>query len=165
MYFKNIVLHWDVSRDGIFFPEHYHFIVKQNGTYFRGKYSPTDNLICRKNYAAHCGGGNTGRIGVCLNGALGYRNKNDPGKYFINQKQVEVACKLCAELCRTYGLSPEQCITHAEFGLDNPRTSSAGKIDINYLPDGTYGIRECGEVLRNKIRWYYERLSNKNNTC
>lgn len=160
MYFKNLILHWDASRDGIFFPERYHYIVKRDGTHFKGTYSPTDNLNCKDGkYAAHCGGGNTGRIGVCLNGALGYRNKNHLGKFFITNVQIEATCKLCAELCKTYGLSPSDCITHAEFGLSHPNTSSRGKIDINYLPDGTFGIYEVGEALRKKIRWYYENIS------
>ncbi len=153
--FKNIVLHWTA---GNYTPNqtdltHYHYLVNGQGGIKAGKYHPEDNLDCTKgNYAAHCGGGNTGRIGIAI---CCRRDINTPP----TKKQVEAMCNLAAQLCMTYNLQPKQCLTHAEFGKQHPKTSSAGKIDINYLPYiGLRGIEEVGDYLRNKVLWYYKHI-------
>lgn len=155
MMYKNIVLHWTA---GNYTPcstdiEHYHYIVDKDGNVTTGTYTPNDNLNCQDGkYAAHCGGGNTGRIGV----AIACMKDDDTPPV---QKQVEAMCSLAAELCTTYGLQPSECITHAEFGQAHPKTSSYGKIDINSLPYADVsGIDETGDYLRNKIQWYYNKL-------
>ena len=67
--FKNIVLHWTA---GNYKPSavdllHYHYVVDKDGMVHTGKYTPNDNLNCTDGrYAAHCGGGNTGRIGIAI---------------------------------------------------------------------------------------------------
>jgi len=150
--YKNIVLHW---TGGNYTPcaidkIHYHYLIDGDGCVHRGKYEPADNLNCTDGkYAAHCGGGNTGRIGVAI---CCRRNINTPP----TKRQVEAMCNLAAQLCRVYGLKPSNCITHAEFGQANPKTSSYGKIDINSLPYANKeGVKEVGDYLRNKIGWYY----------
>lgn len=150
--FKNIVLHWTA---GNYTPSsidkmHYHYLIDNNGKLYKGLYTPQDNENCTDGkYAAHCGGGNTGRIGlaICCRKDI----KTPPV-----QKQVEALCHLSAQLCHAYGLKPINCITHAEFGQAHPKTSSYGKIDINSLPYAKVsGIKACGDYLRNKIQWYY----------
>lgn len=151
--FKNIVLHW---TGGAYTPcstdlEHYHYIIDNAGKIYKGKYHPRDNMNCTDGkYAAHCGGGNTGRIGIAI---CCRKDTNTPP----TRRQVEAMCKLAAEVCKTYGLSPTKVITHAEFGITHPKTSSYGKIDINSLPYANKeGILECANYLRNKVLWYWE---------
>lgn len=154
MNFKNIILHWTA---GNYYPcsvdkEHYHYVIDKDGNVHVGKHTPNDNLNCMDgNYAAHCGGGNTGRIGIAI---CCRKNIYMPP----TRRQVEAMCSLSAQLCLTYGLQPKDCITHAEFGAANYKTSSFGKIDINSLPYAKVsGIRETGDYLRNKIQWYYNK--------
>lgn len=157
--FKGIILHWDVSRYYQYFKADYHFIINPDGDIIEGVYKPEDNLNCTDGkYAAHCGGGNTGRIGICLNGMYGYVDNNSVGEYPITLEQIEATCKLTAELCKKYNISINNVLTHAEFGKKYPNTSSNGKIDICWLPNGVKGIKEVGDNLRNKIKWYYNRL-------
>lgn len=153
--FRNIIIHWTA---GSYYPnttdiEHYHFLIDRDGNVYKGRYSPSDNLNCKDGkYAAHCGGGNTGRIGIAICCRMNYETQPKP-------KQLEALYEKCAELCKTYGLQPKDCITHAEFGVSHPNTSSYGKIDINYLPNPPIeGIKEVGDFIRNKITWYYNKL-------
>lgn len=153
--YKNIVYHWTAGnytpcQDDL---EHYHFIIDSNGGVHTGKYSPKDNLNCiNGNYAAHVGGGNTGRIGISI---CCRKDLNTPP----TQKQIEAMCKKGAECCRQYGLQPKDCLTHAEFGQAHPKTTSFGKIDINSIPyEKLNGIEPCANYLRNKTQVYYNRL-------
>lgn len=159
---KKIVIHWTA---GALQPnntefEHYHFLVNGDGLVVEGKHKPEDNLNCNDgNYAAHTGGGNTGAIGVAMCGMLGFQNRNSVGKYPLTAKQVEACFKLCAELCKKYNISVENVITHYEFGKLHPTTSSAGKIDIIYLPPyPEVKENEVGGFIRNKIRWYLSKM-------
>lgn len=160
--FKNIVLHWtgggnypnDVDKEA------YHFLVDKDGEVHYGIHKVEDNLDCTDgNYAAHCGGGNTGRIGVALCGMMGFNNSMKFTKYPLTRKQFEAAFLLCAELCKKYKLKPNQVITHAEFGLKFPNTSSKGKPDISYIPYlSLEGVEKIGSYIRNKVNWYYSKL-------
>ena len=50
-------------------------------------------------------------------------------------------------------------MTHYEFGRKNPKTSSAGKIDIVYLPAYPNILQEeLGDFIRNKIKWYFSKI-------
>lgn len=156
--YKNIVLHW---TGGNYFPcpldiESYHYLVNAQGKIQIGKFKPSDNLNCTDGfYAKHCGGGNTGRIGIAI--CCRKDIKTVPTK-----KQIESMCKLSAELCHKYGLQPSQVITHAEFGQTHPKTSSYRKIDITEIPYANLkGIKECGDYLREKVQWYYTKCKEK----
>ena len=153
--FKSIILHWTA---GNYFPNnidllHYHFLIDGEGVVHKGKYKPVDNINCTDGkYAAHCGGGNTGRIGIAI--CCRKDNNTPPTK-----KQIEAMCKVAAECCLEYGVKIQNIETHAEFGQKNPKTSSFGKIDINSIPYAKVsGIKECGNYLRNKALWYYTKL-------
>ncbi len=157
---KRIIIHWTA---GGYYPtdyekEHYHFLVDKSGNVHKGKFSPEDNEFCRVGkYAAHTGGGNTGSIGVALCAMAGFKNKNDVGNFPIEKKQFESAMELCAKLVEKYNLiiSPQSVMTHYEFGLKNPKTTSAGKIDIIYLPPYSWVEKEeVGSFIRSKVKWY-----------
>lgn len=156
---KSIVNHWTA---GGYTPNktdltHYHFVVDGDGKVYDGKYKPMDNMNCADGkYAAHVGGGNTGRIGIAI---CCRKDINTPP----TRKQVEAMCEFNAHLCIIYGLNPlKQVETHAGFGLRHPNTSSAGKIDINSLPYiGLRGINEVEDYIRRKTYWYYLKLKGK----
>lgn len=157
---KRIVIHWTA---GLYYPseyekQHYHFLVDRNGRVHNGVFKPQDNEICKVgNYAAHTGGGNTGSIGVAICAMAGFKNKNSIGNYPILKKQFESTMELCAKLAKQYKLkvTPQTVMTHYEFGIRNPKTSSAGKIDIIYLPPYSWVAQDdVGSFIRSKIKWY-----------
>jgi len=162
---KRIIIHWTAGTNqpnGTDFL-HYHYIVNGDGVVVAGKFRPEDNLNCQDGkYAQHTGGGNTGSIGVSMCGM--YVPKNTPiekTKYPLTAKQVEATFKLCAELCKKYNIpvTPQTVMTHYEFGKANPKTSSAGKIDIVYLhPYKDVKRDEMGNFIRAKIRWYLSKI-------
>lgn len=162
---KKIILHWTA---GSYVPtcyekECYHFLVGNLGQIYIGHFRPEANLVCRSGmYAAHCGGGNTGAVGVALCAMLGFKDKNSVGKFPITQKQFEAAAELVAKLCLKYNIavSPETVMTHYEFGLKHPETSSRGKIDIVHLPPYSWVAKgDVGGFLRSKVKWYLGRLA------
>ena len=166
---KRIILHWTAGGHFPTFYEKqfYHFLVDAKGCVHRGIYPPEANLNVKTGrYAAHTGGGNTGSIGVALCGMAGFESKEKPGPYPITPIQLEAAFALCAELCVKYNLpvSPSSVLTHYEFGQANPKTSSAGKIDIIFLPPyPSVGVRNVGGVIRSKVNWYMQQLSGQKN--
>lgn len=163
---KKIIIHWTAGTNQ---PcntdyEHYHFLVNKDGVIIAGKYSPEDNENCNDGkYAQHCGGGNTGAIGVSMCGM--YVPKNvciKETKYPLTKIQCEAMFKLVAELCKKYNIpiTNKTVLTHYEFGQANPKTSSFGKIDIIYLPAyPDIEKNKMGDFIRNKIRWYFDKLN------
>lgn len=78
-------------------------------------------------------------------------------KYPLTKIQCERMFKFVAELSKKYKIpiSSNTIMTHYEFGLKNPKTSSAGKIDIIYLPPyPDIPKNKIGDFIRSKIRWY-----------
>lgn len=165
-----IILHWTA---GGYYPNatdysHYHYLIDKDGKVYAGYHKPEDNLNCNDgNYAAHCGGGNTGAIGVALCGMYGYKNLKNTGKSFITKKQCESMFHLCAILMREYNIPLSSILTHSEFGHFNPKTTSRGKIDITALPPcydkeltplvlGKVLAVGYGDFIREKIKWYYQ---------
>ena len=91
----------------------------------------------------------------------GFKNKNAVGNYPITKKQFEAAMELCAKLAIQYkiNISAQSVMTHYEFGMKNPKTSSAGKIDIIYIPPYPWVTQsEAGSFIRSKIKWYLLKL-------
>lgn len=161
---KKIIIHWTA---GGYYPteyekQYYHFLIDKDGKTYKGKYSPEANLNCSKgNYAMHTGGGNTGAIGVSLCAMAGFKNKQNTGKYPITPQQFEAAMKLCAQLCIKYkiNITPDTVLTHYEFGIKHPSTTSAGKIDIIYLPPYSWVAQnDIGAFIRTKIKWYKQKI-------
>ncbi len=157
---KRIIIHWTA---GEYYPNlHelrcYHFLIDRDGKIHKGVFAPEDNEVCRAgNYAAHTGGGNTASIGVSLCAMYGFKNKNSVGRFPITKVQFEACMKLCAELAIKYRIpiSANSVMTHYEFGIKHPDTSSAGKIDIIYIPPYAWVAQsDVGAFIRAKIRWY-----------
>lgn len=142
----------------------YHFLINSFGLIFKGKYAPEDNInVNDGKYAKHCGGGNTGNIGIALCGCYVPKGVNvKDSKYPLTRVQLEAAFQLCARLCKKYNIPIDKThvFTHYEFGLSHPKTSSAGKIDIIYMhPFPLENKNTCGNFIRNKVKWYYEHTS------
>lgn len=161
---KRIILHWTVGTNQ---PndceyESYHYLVNGDGLVIKGKFTPEDNKNCKDGkYAKHCGGGNTGSIGIAVCGMMGYINKNHVGGYPITKVQCERLFKLIAEVAKEYKIpiTPNTIMTHYEFGLQHPTTTSKGKIDLTYLPPYPHVTQgEVGGFIRNKVTWYYKRI-------
>lgn len=162
---KRIIIHW---TGGMGLPnpieiQHYHYLVDVGGRLHAGKFPVQANEVCRNDkynralYAAHAGGGNTGSIGVAMCGMYKFKSKNDVGKCPLTRIQFETMMQLCAELCRKYNIkvTPQTVLTHYEFGMAHPNTTSAGKIDIVYLPPFSYlPAEDIGNFIRNKVTWY-----------
>lgn len=159
---KRIIIHWTA---GGWFPnatdkEHYHFLIDKNGKTINGKYKVEDNENCYDGkYAAHTGGGNTGAIGVSMCGMFGFKNSKNIGEYPLTKKQCEACFKLVAQLCKKYLINVNNVLTHHEFGLAHPKTISAGKIDIIYLPPyPEIKQNQIGDFIRNKVKWYLDKV-------
>lgn len=164
---NKITIHWTAAT---YVPNaidslHYHFLIDNQGRVFKGNFKPEDNKDCSDGkYAAHCGGGNTGNIGIGLCGMYGFKNKNFSVNYPLTKIQLETCFQLCAELSKMYNIpiTKENIFTHYEFGKKHPKTSSAGKIDIIYLPPySDISQDNIGDFIRQKIYWYSQNLYNR----
>ena len=161
---KRIVIHWSAGRyyPSEFEKNYYHYLIDADGKVYSGIYNTEDNEDCNDGkYAAHTGGGNTGSIGVCMCGMYGFKSSTSPGNFPITKIQFESCMKFCAELCKKYNLrvTPDTVFTHYEFGKLNPKTSSAGKIDIIWIPPYPWVVQsDVGSFIRSKVRWYKEKL-------
>ena len=102
---SKICLHWTA---GAYSPcstdlNAYHYCVDKLGRIYKGIHKPEDNLNCQDgNYAAHCGGGNTGCIGLSVCGMAGFDLSKKQTKYPLTQKQIESLCCLAGYLCVNY---------------------------------------------------------------
>lgn len=166
---NRIILHWSA---GLQYPteyekQFYHYLIDKEGKIHNGKYTPEDNLNCTDGkYAAHTGGGNTGSIGVVMCGMHGFKDRYNCGNYPITKIQFESCMNLCAALCLKYSIKicPSSVMTHYEFGVNNPHTTSSGKIDIIYLPPYPEVTKNyIGNFIRTKIRWYNTKLQEVKN--
>ena len=161
---KRIILHW---TGGTYQPneleyEHYHYLITGDALLIKGKYEPEDNINCYDGkYAAHTGGGNTGSIGIAYCGMFEYVHQHYVGNYPIKPAQLEFGFLKIAEIAKQYNIpiDEDHIMTHYEFGLKHPTTSSRGKIDLSYLPPyKNVSKEEAGNFIRQKIKWYQERL-------
>ncbi len=162
---KRIIIHWTGGSYNINTKilDSYHYAVMDSGKVLPCNHRPEDNENCNDaNYAAHTGGGNTGSIGVAMCGMYVPNGVNiKKTKYPLTAKQCESCFKLVAELCKKYDIkvTPDTVLTHYEFGLKHPNTSSAWKIDIIYLPPYSWVEQnDIGKFIRTKVRWYLQRL-------
>lgn len=161
---KRLIIHWTAGtyNPSDFEKQHYHFLVDGLGKVHKGNFKPEDNEVCKiGRYAPHTGGGNTGSIGVAICAMAGFKNKNCVGNYPILKKQFESCMELCAKLSMKYNIeiNSKNVMTHYEFGKYNPKSTSAGKIDIIYLPPYSWVEKdEIGSFIRSKIKWYLQKL-------
>lgn len=163
---KRIIIHWTggTNQPNSTDFQHYHYLINSDGLAVGGKFYVSDNEVCKSDskghalYAAHCGGGNTGSIGVSLCGMKDFNGKPESTNYPLTAVQCEAAFKFIAELCKKYDIkiTPDTVLTHYEFGIKHPKTSSYGKPDITFLhPYPWVKKNEVGNFIRGKVRWYY----------
>lgn len=161
---NKIIIHWTAGTNvpNSIDLQHYHYLVDKYGRIHNGIFKSEDNENCNDGkYAAHTGGGNTGAVGLALCGMCGYSSPAKVGAYPLNKVQCEAAFQCAAKLAKKYNIPIDSAhiMTHYEFGQKNPKTTSAGKIDIVYLPAyPDVKQNQIGDFIRNKIRWYFERL-------
>ena len=78
----------------------------------------------------------------------------------IRGQEAERDQAFAEEFCKKYGIeiTPETVLTHYEFGKSHPKTTSAGKIDIIFLPPFSWvEPQEVGKFIRTKVKWYLQR--------
>ncbi|MBR2526640.1 N-acetylmuramoyl-L-alanine amidase [bacterium] len=161
---KRIIIHWTAggSVPNCHEKECYHYLVDSLGKVYSGKFKPEANEVCKNGfYAEHTGGGNTGSIGIALCGMMGFKDRQSIGNYPITKIQFESAMQLCAKVAKKYDIpiSKTTVMTHYEFGLSHPKTTSAGKIDITFIPPYSWVEKnDVGNFIRTKIRWYLQKL-------
>ena len=155
---KRIIVHWTAGTyiANATDKKHYHFAIDGHGNIIHGDYKPEDNTNCSDgHYAAHTGGGNTDSIGVAICGMLNYHSPTNVGPFPITKLQCERMFELCAKLSKQYNIPLQNIITHYEFGKAHPTTTSAGKIDITYLPPyPNVRASDVGAFIRTKVQWY-----------
>ncbi len=161
---KRIILHWTAgaNKPNAHDRQCYHYLIDSKGFITNGVYPPEANIDCTDDvYAPHTGGGNTGSIGVAL---CGMKDFSYPSKYTpfpISKLQLETAFSFIAKLCKKYCISvnKDTVLTHYEFGLDHPNTSSHGKIDIIYLPPYPSVHKfQVGNFIRSRISACLEQI-------
>ena len=165
--FKRIVLHWTAGAGSPSSYDRlaYHYLIDVKGNIHNGVYPPEANLDTSDGvYAAHTGGGNTGAIGVALCGMAGFTYPKLHTPHPISKPQLEAAFSFVAKLCRKYSIEVKKdtVLTHYEFGLMYPESTSKGKIDIVYMPPYPAVHKyQVGNFIRNKVQWYIERSNSK----
>ena len=88
-------------------------MIDKNGKVINGKFKVEDNENCNDGrYAAHCGGGNTGAIGVSMCGMYGFKSSKAVGPYPLTKKQCEACFKLVAQLCKKHLINLNNVLTH-----------------------------------------------------
>lgn len=161
---NKIIIHWTA---GAYTPNstdlrHYHYLIDKNGRINCGIFRPEDNENCNDGkYAQHTGGGNTGAIGVALCGMYGFSSATKLGCYPLTKIQCEALFSFVAKLSKKYKIKIDNnhIMTHYEFGLKNPKTTSAGKIDIIYLPPyPQIKQQKIGDFIRSKVLWYSTKI-------
>lgn len=162
---KRIIIHWTGGNynTNTKILNSYHYVINKTGGIIPCNHRPEDNLNCNDgNYAPHTGGGNTGSIGVAMLGMYVESGKSTASTlYPLTKKQCEACFKFIAQLCKKYNIkiTPGTVMTHYEFGMKNPSTTSRGKIDITYLPPyPSLDKSEIGDFIRSKVRWYFQHL-------
>ena len=159
---SKICLHWTAGSNNPCDTDlnAYHYCIDSKGRIYVGKHKPEDNLNCNDgNYAAHCGGNNTGCIGVSLCGMKGFTETKKQTPCPINQKQVESMCALNGYLCNKYGISINKNTLFTHYEFDSKKQQPKGKIDIIYLPYlPDINKNEIGNYIRNKSQWYKNQI-------
>jgi len=162
---RRIINHWTA---GGFTPNktdllHYHYLIDCGGKLYKGVYPVSANDNCKANsYAAHTGGGNTKSVGLAVCGMAGFVSPQKPGNYKLSRIQIEKMFEINALILKSEGWEKADrtnLLTHYEFGKLHPFTSSAGKIDITFLPPfPSLKADEIGDFIRTKTNWYLGKI-------
>ena len=154
---KRLHMHWSAGADGVIAMEsnRYHFLVGRDGKITAGVPVSANAAPIRGNYAAHTLNANTDAIGVCMDAMAGAVERPfSAGEYPITPIQVDVFCRLCADLCKQYDIpiTRSTVLTHAEV-QPTLKIPQRQKWDITWLP-GMSAPRNpivVGDILRQKI--------------
>lgn len=89
----------------------------------------------------------------------------------ITKVQAEAFYKACAQKLIEFNLSVSDFYTHAEIGelcrsgkivkllpQNKWLNQNIGKVDLTVLPDIKGSPKQTGDFIRNKIKWYLQRL-------
>ena len=89
----------------------------------------------------------------------------------ITKVQAEAFYKACAQKLIEFNLSVSDFYTHAEIGelcrsgkivkllpKNKWLNQNIGKVDLTVLPDIKGSPKQTGDFIRNKIKWYLQRL-------
>lgn len=160
---NKICLHWTAGSNNPCSVDlaAYHFISDSKGRIYTGTHKPEDNINCQDgNYAAHCGGGNTGCIGLSACGMAGFDMGKKQTKYPITQKQIDDSlCTMAAYLSIKYGIPVNKNTVFTHYEFDRKKKKPEGKIDIAYLPyKKELSPDDVGNYLRGKVSWYREKI-------
>lgn len=161
---NKICLHWTAGSNSPCNDDlsAYHYCVDKSGRIHPGINTPEDNINCYDGkYAKHCGGGNTGCIGLSVCGMAGFDLSKKQTKYPLTQKQIEAFCCLAAYLSVKYGIQvlENSIFTHYEFDQRRPKGKREGKIDITYIHYlSNLSQNSVGNYLRQKISWYRDKI-------
>lgn len=157
---SRIIFHWTAGRSNAstLDRQHYHILVEGDGNLVRGfpGIELNSGSSVKPGYAAHTLNCNTGSIGVSLCGMAGaIESPFSAGDWPINQVQWERLARVCADLCRHYGIKLERTtlLSHAEV-QDTLGIAQKQKWDIAalpFLPGAPQGAHVVGDMLRAKV--------------
>ena len=160
---KRIIIHWTGGTHTASNTDknHYHYIIRGDGSIVKGIFGPEDNISTATPYAAHTRGMNTGSIGVALAAMHGATDRPfNAGKYPITAKQVDALVDLISRLCAQYDIAvtPQTVLTHAEVE-GTLGAKQRGKWDVTWLPgmDQAGHPSAVGDLLRLKVQTYEAR--------
>ncbi|MFW6246961.1 MAG: N-acetylmuramoyl-L-alanine amidase [bacterium] len=165
---RRIINHWTA---GNFKPNlrellHYHLLIDDRGKLYLGYKNIEENDNCYDgSYTAHTGGGNTRSVGIAVCGMSDFKSIKNPGNLLLTKIQLERLFETNAIQLYREGwekATKDNLLTHYEFGLLHPHTSSRGKIDIIYLPPfPDIKPNEVGDFIRNKTNWYLKNIKTR----
>lgn len=161
---NKLTYHWTVSGYISTFDD-YHYCIcydKLNDKAYvwkNPKIKPEDNdNTSDGKYAPHCKGCNTGNVGIGVSSMVGFSMVTKKTIAPLNKKQLELMCKLGAELAYKYKfkINEQTVATHSERNIGE-------KIDIDYLPfEPTWNKNKVHDEIRKKTNWYYENILKNN---
>jgi len=142
----------------------YHYLIDNKGKIYLGTFKPEDNLNCYDGrYAKHCGGGNTGCIGISLCGMVGFDENKKRTKCPITASQLEALFCLNGYLALKYGIFINEKTVYTHYEFDKQKKAPQGKIDIIYIPCLPHLSKErIGNYIREKSEWYKKEIKKGN---
>lgn len=119
-------MHWTAGAHAPSFynRQFYHYLVDGEGNVHKGHYESEANLDTKDGkYAAHCGGGNTGAIGVAMCAMAGFVSPCACGRFPIKKVQLEAFLALCARLSTAYNIpiTPKPFSRTTSLGSKTPK--------------------------------------------
>ena len=152
---KYIILHWTGGnyKPSEYDKQHYQLLIDDEGRQYVGQ--PIGKV-------ASTGGMNSITYNISCCGGL--------DRTPLTKKQCEALFKIVAMRLKEYKLTIDKVFTHAEIGqmvkdktitkllpYNNYLPQNIGKVDLTKLPYELNG-KSHGDFIRNKIKWYLQKL-------